>query len=44
MAETGMHAAPVQQAIRHALEAVATVGKCPGIIALTPADEEKYRP
>ncbi len=37
------HAAPVQQAIRRGLEAVAAAGKCPGIIALTPADEEKYR-
>lgn len=36
-------AAPVQQAIRRGLEAVAAAGKCPGIIALTPADEEKYR-
>lgn len=34
--------APVQAAIEHTLKAVAAAGKCPGILALTPADEEKY--
>ncbi len=34
--------APVQAAIEHALKAVAAAGKCPGILALSPADEEKY--
>lgn len=34
--------APVQAAIEKALKAVSAVGKCPGILALTPADEEKY--
>jgi 4-hydroxy-2-oxoheptanedioate aldolase len=33
---------PVQAAIEQALKAVAAAGKCPGILALTPADEEKY--
>jgi len=36
------NAAPVQQAIRDGLAAIARAGKCPGIIALTPEDEEKY--
>ncbi|MGE8587848.1 MAG: HpcH/HpaI aldolase family protein [Alcaligenes sp.] len=35
-------AAPVQQAIEQGLKAIASAGKCPGIIALTPADEAKY--
>ncbi|KAG0907598.1 hypothetical protein G6F31_020046 [Rhizopus arrhizus] len=35
-------AAPVQHAIEQGLKAIASAGKCPGIIALTPADEEKY--
>ncbi|MGV2908419.1 HpcH/HpaI aldolase family protein [Achromobacter sp. AGC25] len=35
-------AAPVQRAIEQGLNAIAAAGKCPGIIALTPADEEKY--
>ena len=34
--------APVQVAIEQVLRAVAAVGKCPGILALTPADEDKY--
>ncbi len=34
--------APVQAAIEQTLRAVAAAGKCPGILALTPADEEKY--
>ena len=34
--------APVQAAIEQALKAVAAAGKCPGILALSPADEEKY--
>ena len=36
--------APVQQAIEHVLRAVAAQGKCPGILALTAADEERYAP
>ena len=34
--------APVQAAIEHALRAVANAGKCPGILALTHADEDRY--
>ncbi len=34
--------APVQAAIERTLKAVAEAGKCPGILALTPADEDKY--
>lgn len=34
--------APVQAAIEHALKAVAAAGTCPGILALTPEDEERY--
>lgn len=34
--------APVQAAIEQALRAVAAAGKCPGILALTRADEERY--
>lgn len=33
---------PVQAAIEHTLKAVAAAGKCPGILALTPADEDRY--
>jgi 4-hydroxy-2-oxoheptanedioate aldolase len=36
--------APVQQAIEQVLRAVAEQGKCPGILALTAADEERYAP
>ncbi|MNS86440.1 2-keto-3-deoxy-L-rhamnonate aldolase [compost metagenome] len=36
------NAAPVQRAIELGLKAIAGAGKCPGIIALTPEDEEKY--
>jgi 4-hydroxy-2-oxoheptanedioate aldolase len=36
------NAAPVQDAIARGLRAIAAAGKCPGIIALTPEDEEKY--
>lgn len=36
------NAAPVQAAIKEGLEAIALAGKCPGIIALTPQDEDKY--
>ncbi|KCB49495.1 HpcH/HpaI aldolase family protein [Bordetella hinzii] len=36
------NAAPVQRAIEQGLRAVAAAGKCAGIIALTPQDEEKY--
>lgn len=35
-------AAPVQTAIEQTLRAVAAAGKCPGILALTAKDEEKY--
>ena len=34
--------APVQAAIEHSLKAVAAAGKCPGILALTPEDEQRY--
>lgn len=40
--ENRWHDAPVQAAIEQTLKAVAAAGKCPGILALTPADEEKY--
>ncbi len=33
---------PVQGAIEQVLRAVAVAGKCPGILALTPADEDRY--
>lgn len=33
---------PVQAAIAQTLKAVAAAGKCPGILALTPDDEERY--
>lgn len=33
---------PVQEAIEHALRAVAAAGKCPGVLALSLADEQKY--
>jgi 4-hydroxy-2-oxoheptanedioate aldolase len=33
---------PVQQAIEQVLRAVAQAGKCPGVLALTPADEDRY--
>ncbi|WP_241132605.1 HpcH/HpaI aldolase family protein [Achromobacter insuavis] len=36
------NAAPVQQAIEQGLGAIVAAGKCAGIVALTPADEEKY--
>jgi len=36
------NAEPVQRAIERGLKAIADAGKCPGIITLTPADEEKY--
>jgi 4-hydroxy-2-oxoheptanedioate aldolase len=36
--------APVQKAIEKVLRDVAAQGKCPGILALTPADEERYAP
>ena len=36
------NAAAVQVAIKEGLQAIAQAGKCPGIIALTPQDEEKY--
>ena len=34
--------APVQAAIEQTLKAVAAAGKCPGILALSPADEDRY--
>jgi 4-hydroxy-2-oxoheptanedioate aldolase len=34
--------APVQAAIRQAVEAVAAAGKCPGVLALSPEDEQRY--
>ena len=34
--------APVQAAIEQVLRAAAAAGKCPGILALTPQDEDKY--
>ncbi|MBL8382787.1 MAG: 4-hydroxy-2-oxovalerate aldolase [Burkholderiales bacterium] len=34
--------APVQQAIERALKAVAAAGNCPGILATSAADEERY--
>ena len=34
--------APVQAAIEHSLKAVAAAGKCPGILALSPEDEDRY--
>ena len=40
--ENRWNEAPVQAAIEQALKAVAAAGKCPGILALSPADEEKY--
>ena len=33
---------PVQAAIERTLKAVADAGKCPGILALTPEDEDRY--
>jgi 4-hydroxy-2-oxoheptanedioate aldolase len=42
--ENRWHEEPVQQAIEEVLRAVAAQGKCPGILALTPADEERYAP
>ncbi|WP_312998636.1 aldolase/citrate lyase family protein [Achromobacter animicus] len=36
------NAQPVQRAIEAGLRAIAGAGKCSGIIALTPQDEEKY--
>ena len=32
----------MQAAIEHTLKAVAAAGKCPGILALTPQDEDRY--
>lgn len=34
--------APVQAAIEHTLRSAMAAGKCPGILALKPQDEEKY--
>jgi 4-hydroxy-2-oxoheptanedioate aldolase len=34
--------APVQQAIEQVLRATAAAGKCPGVLALSAADEERY--
>lgn len=40
--ETRWQEAPVQQAIEQVLRATAEHGKCPGILALTAADEAQY--
>ena len=40
--ENRWNEAPVQAAIEHTLKAVAAAGKCPGILALTPQDEDRY--
>ena len=40
--ENRWHEPPVQAAIESALRNVANVGKCPGVLALTPEDEERY--
>ncbi len=40
--ENRWNEAPVQAAIESALKAVAQAGKCPGILALTPEDEDRY--
>ena len=40
--ENRWNEAPVQSAIESTLKAVAAAGKCPGILALTPQEEERY--
>ena len=40
--ENRFHEAPVQAAIERTLKAVAAAGKCPGVLALSPADEDRY--
>lgn len=40
--QNSWEAQPVQDAMRHVLEVAAAAGKCPGILALTAADEDKY--
>jgi 4-hydroxy-2-oxoheptanedioate aldolase len=40
--ENRWNEAPVQEAIEQAIKAIAAAGNCPGILALSPADEEKY--
>ncbi len=40
--ENRWNEAPVQAAIERTLKAVADAGKCPGILALTPEDEDRY--
>lgn len=40
--ENRWNEAPVQSAIEQALKAVAGAGNCPGVLALTPADEDRY--
>ena len=40
--ENRWHEPPVQAAIERAIRSVAAAGKCPGVLALTPADEERY--
>lgn len=40
--ENRWNEAPVQAAIEQALRAVAAVGKCPGILALSPEEEDRY--
>ena len=40
--ENRWNEAPVQAAMERVLKAVAAAGKCPGILALTPEDEDRY--
>jgi 4-hydroxy-2-oxoheptanedioate aldolase len=40
--ENRFHEPAVQAAIEHALRAVAAAGKCPGVLALTLEDEDRY--
>ena len=34
--------APVQAAMKQAIEAIAATGKCAGVLALTPEEEQRY--
>ena len=40
--ENRFHEAPVQAAIERTIKAVAAAGKCPGVLALTHEDEDRY--
>lgn len=40
--ENRFHDAPVQAAIERTVKAVAAAGKCPGVLALTHEDEDRY--